>query len=409
MSNSNVLIIGGGASGILAAIVARRNGAQVTLLEKNPRIGKKILATGNGRCNYTNINTNQNAYNQPDFVFDALSQFTASDTIDFFEELGIAPKIEDFGKAYPLSEQASSIIDVFLYELEHLKIKILTERSVNLIEKKGDQFTVLCTNGETYHADKIIIATGGKAMPSTGSDGLGYPIARKLGHHVTPIFPALVKLKLESPYLKQLNGVKISSTVQLKNNHQVIQEETGDILFTAYGISGPTILDISRKANEYLNQKINPTINVILLNKLSIEDIIQRFKKSLNKPVDFSLIGLVNKRLISALIKEAGIQKQNMLVSELNEEQLDKLINLLFNWEFKVIGSKGFEDAQITAGGIDVSEVNPHTMESKIVKNLYFIGEVLDVDGLCGGYNLQWAWSSAYVAGKNASQRGRDD
>ncbi len=403
MNKSNIFIVGGGASGILAAIVAKRNGSNVTILEKNPRIGKKILATGNGRCNYTNIKASKDAYNHPDFVHTILNQFSASDALVFFEELGIAPKIEDYGKAFPLSEQATSIIDVFLYELHRLEINIITEVTVNSIEKKGNKFQIKTASGQHYQADKVIIATGGKAMPSTGSDGLGYPLARKLGHHVTTIFPALVKLTLSSPYLKQLDGVKISSKVQLVNKNQLIQEEFGDILFTKYGISGPTILDISRKANELLIQKESPKINVILIDSIPRKEIEIRFQKFSDKPVDFSLIGLINKRLISALIKEAGINKQNTLISDLSFSEIQKLISLLFSWEFNITGSKGFEDAQVTAGGVDISEVNSETLESKLVSGIYFTGELLDIDGLCGGYNLQWAWSSGYVAGKHAS------
>jgi len=403
VNKSNIFIVGGGASGILAAIVAKRNGSNVTILEKNPRIGKKILATGNGRCNYTNIKASKDAYNHPDFVHTILNQFSASDALVFFEELGIAPKIEDYGKAFPLSEQATSIIDVFLYELHRLEINIITEVTVNSIEKKGNKFQIKTASGQHYQADKVIIATGGKAMPSTGSDGLGYPLARKLGHHVTTIFPALVKLTLSSPYLKQLDGVKISSKVQLVNKNQLIQEEFGDILFTKYGISGPTILDISRKANELLIQKESPKINVILIDSIPRKEIEIRFQKFSDKPVDFSLIGLINKRLISALIKEAGINKQNTLISDLSFSEIQKLISLLFSWEFNITGSKGFEDAQVTAGGVDISEVNSETLESKLVSGIYFTGELLDIDGLCGGYNLQWAWSSGYVAGKHAS------
>ncbi|PKK97090.1 MAG: aminoacetone oxidase family FAD-binding enzyme [Tenericutes bacterium HGW-Tenericutes-3] len=404
MDRIKIGIIGGGASGIFAGIVASRNNTDVTIFEKNNRIGKKILATGNGRCNYTNINASENAYNHPSFTKDVLMQFSAQKTIEFFKELGIEPKIEDFGKAYPLSEQASSIVDVFLYELERLNIDVKTDAYVKEITKKGNQFVITLADGKTYQSDKVILATGGKAMPSTGSDGLGYPIARKFGHHISTIFPALVKLKLDSPYLKSLNGVKISSTVQLLNNNQVIQEETGDILFASYGISGPTILDLSRKANELLNNKETPIINVKLLNQMTKEEVYKRFEKAIDKPVDFSLVGLINKRIIPALIKNAGIEKNNTLVCDLSKIEKEILIDSLFNWYFKISGSKGFEDAQVTAGGIDIHEINQYTLESKIVPGLYFTGEVIDIDGICGGYNLQWAWSSGYVAAKNATK-----
>lgn len=404
MTNKEIIVVGGGASGILAAIVAARNGAHVTILERNARIGKKILATGNGRCNYTNTLTTQRDYNHPEFVADALDIFSPETALTFFTQLGISPKIEDEGKTYPLSEQASSILDVLMYELNHLNVDIITNVHVQNINKNKNNFTVLLADQTQYKADKVILCTGGKAMPSSGSDGLGYPIARKLGHHVTTIFPALVKLKLDYPYLKQMDGVKISSIVQLVHQNRVIKEEKGDILFTSYGISGPTILQLSRKANELVLKHETVYINVILVNSLSKDEVYQRFSESKDKPVDFSLIGLINKKLISAVLKEAKIEKQNTLVSELKDQEIDHIVNLLFSWKFVVTGSKGFEDAQVTAGGIDINEIDSKTMESKLISGLYIAGEVMDIDGPCGGYNLQWAWSSAYVAGLNASK-----
>lgn len=404
MVEQNIIVIGGGASGILSAIVAARNGAHVTILERNPRIGKKILATGNGRCNYTNTLTTQNNYNHPEFVFDALQIFSPETTLTFFNQLGITPKIEDEGKTFPLSEQASSVLDVLMYELIKLNVNIIINAHVQSINKIKNKFSVVLADKTEYTADRIILCTGGKAMPSSGSDGLGYPIARKLGHHVTTIFPALVKLKLDYPYLKQMDGVKISSIVQLVHQKKVIKEEKGDILFTSYGISGPTILQLSRKANELLHQHEDVFVNVILVNAISRDDVFNRFIESKDKPVDFSLIGLINKRLISALLKEAQIEKQNTLVSQLQEDEIHRIIDLLFNWQFRVTGSKGFEDAQVTAGGVDINEINSKTMESKLVLGLYFAGEVIDIDGPCGGYNLQWAWSSAFVAGLYASR-----
>lgn len=404
MANNKIIIVGGGASGILAAIVAARNGAHVTILERNPRIGKKILATGNGRCNYTNTLTTQKDYNHPEFVAEALNIFSPEVTLDFFNQLGITPKIQDEGKTYPLSEQASSILDVLMYELTQLGVDIICNAHVQNITKNKNSFTISLLDKTEYQADKVILCTGGKAMPSSGSDGLGYPIARKLGHHVTTIFPALVKLKLDYPYLKQMDGVKISSIVQLIHQNKVIKEEKGDILFTSYGISGPTILQLSRKANELLLSHEEAYLNVILVNSLSKADVKKRFAESIDKPVDFSLIGLINKRLISAVLKEAKIEKQNTLVSDLHDEEIHRIIDILFNWRFKVVGSKGFEDAQVTAGGVDIKEINSKTMESKLIPGLYLAGEVIDIDGPCGGYNLQWAWSSAYVAGMNASR-----
>jgi len=403
MKQQNILIIGGGASGLLAAIIARRQKANVTILERNLKIGKKILATGNGRCNFTNANATKNDYNHPEFVSKAFEVFGPKATIDFFESLGIAPKIEDLGKTYPLSEQASSILDVLVYEINRIGVHVVTDARVKSIKKNNNVFTVQLENGIRYDGDKVIICTGGKAMPSSGSDGSGYMLAQMMGHHVTHVFPALVKLKLDSPYLKQLDGVKIPAHVQLMHKSQMLQEEEGDVLFTKSGISGPTILQISRKANALLAEKQEIFIKVILVNLVTRADVEKRLSLSSSRPVDFSLVGLIHKKIIPSLLKEAGIHNHSILVSALSAKEKNKLLQLLFDWRFLVSESHGFEDAQVTAGGIDTSEINNDSMESKLVKGLYFTGEIIDIDGLCGGYNLQWAWSSGYLAGKKAS------
>lgn len=405
MKKPNIFIIGGGASGLISAIVAKRNGADVTILEKNPRIGKKILVTGNGRCNYTNANTTINDYNNPEFVQYAISYFNPQRTMSFFNDLGIVPKIENEGKTYPLSEQASSIIDVFLYELKNLNIEVVNNANVYNVIKKKNGFSIYLEDGRTFDCDKVIITTGGEAMPKTGSNGDGYELAKSLGHHIIKTFPALVKLKLESPHLNHLQGIKMPAKVELIHKNQVIQKEEGDILFGNYGISGPTILQLSRKAIELYLKGEKVYIKIILVSQMTKPEVQNRFNKDLKKPVDQSLVGMINKRYISAILKEANIEKHNTLVNNLTQEQLNKLVSLLFDWRFKVRGSKSFHDAQVTAGGIDTSEINAETMESKIISGLYFAGEVLDIDGRCGGYNLQWAWSSGYIAGEHASKK----
>jgi predicted Rossmann fold flavoprotein len=406
MKQSDIFIIGGGASGMIAAIIAKQNHANVTILERNPKVGKKILATGNGRCNYTNALAQTLHYNHPEFVEKAFSQFGPTETLRFFENLGIVPKIEEQGKTYPLSEQASSIVDVLLYELERLNVEIIVEAFVIQLIRKHQKFIIILSDGTQYEASKVILCTGGKAMPLSGSDGMGYELARKLGHQLTVIFPSLVKLTLQSPYLKHLEGVKFPGRVELLYNNETIQSEFGDILFTKYGISGPTILQLSRKANESMALNKTVIIKVVLVTQLQRMDVVRRFQNAIDRPVDFSLIGLIHKKIIPAILKEAGIDKNHRLVSEISQTKIDKIIELLFDWRFTVTGSKSFEDAQVTAGGIKIEEINPETMESKLVKNLYFAGEIIDIDGLCGGYNLQWAWSSGYLAGLNASQEG---
>lgn len=404
MEKQNIIIVGGGASGMIAAVVAARNGQKVTILERNSRIGKKILVTGNGRCNYTNTETNNLDYNNPQFVDYALEYFGPHRVIDFFMELGIAPKVEQECKTYPLSEQASSIIDVFLYELNRLKVNVVTDAYVTNIIKRDNIFTVFLEDGKRFDSDVVIIATGGRAMSSTGSDGSGYALAEKFGHTITEVFPSLVKLKLDSPYLNHLQGIKMPAKVELIHKNEVLQTEEGDILFGNYGISGPTILQLSRRAVQLYNQGEDVFIKIILVNSMSKAEVLHRFEISGSKSVDFSLVGLINKRYISAILKEAGIQKQNMLVSELSQSQLFSLVDLLFDWRFPIKGSKSFADAQATAGGVSLQEINSQTMESTIVERLYFTGEVMDVDGRCGGFNLQWAWASGFIAGMNASR-----
>jgi len=404
MSQTEVYVIGGGASGLVAAIVAKRNGAQVTILERNHRIGKKILATGNGRCNYTNVLANPTDYNNPDFVQQALTYFPPARAITFFEQLGIVPKVENEGKAYPLSEQASSIVDVLLYEINRLNIKVIANAFVKNINYSNQKFNIYLENRQHFIADKVIVATGGRAMPKSGSDGNGYDLARALGHTVTNTFPSIVKLKLDSPYLRHLEGIKMPTQVDLMVEDKVIQSEYNDIIFGNYGISGPAILDISRKALDIWHSGKSPEVRLQLITTLSRQDIVERFQTAEYKPIDASLVGLIHKRYISAIIKEAGIEKQNTLVKDLSKTELNRLIDLLFDWRFKITGSKSFHDAQATAGGVSLKEIDSATMESTIVPNLYFCGEVMDIDGRCGGFNLQWAWSSGFIAGEQAAR-----
>lgn len=399
----DVVVIGGGASGIIAALSADMNGAKVLLIEKNNRIGKKILVTGNGRCNYTNVLLDKNDFNNPEFVQRTLDQFDVKDTIDFFDSLGISPKVEVEGKTYPLSEQASSFLDVFLYELNRRAVNIKLSQEVSRVQKRKDYFEVITTEGERFQGRRVILATGGMAMPLTGSNGSGYDIAKSFNHRITDVFPALVKLKLDSPYLKHLAGVKIDSEISLVIDGEVQQTEHGDILFANYGISGPTILEISRKANQALRAKKNVELKIVLVQSLARNKILNRLDNFADKEIDQSLIGLINKRFINVLIKEAGIEKSNSLVKNISKQNLNRLISLLYDWRLKVTGSLGFEEAQVTAGGVDVSQVDNLTLESKLTKGLYFTGEVLDIDGRCGGFNLQWAWTSGFVAGKHAS------
>ncbi|MBU5425535.1 NAD(P)/FAD-dependent oxidoreductase [Tissierella pigra] len=407
MSN-RIIVIGGGAAGMMAALAAKEHGSEVLILERNDRVGKKLLATGNGRCNYTNINLNINNYhgNNPKFSYVGLSEFNVDKTIEFFEKLGITPAIEENGKVFPLSFQASSVLDVLRYEIEDRGIELITEAQVSEIKRKNG-FSVILKDKTTFIGDKVIIATGGMALPSSGSDGSGYTICKKLGHTITDIFPGLVQLKLESNFLRSLDGVKFFGIAGIYIDNKLVLEDKGDILFTSYGISGPPVLQLSRIALDYLNKGKNVELKVSIIHTKTEEELFEyllnRFSFMPKKAIEAGLIGLINKRLIIPILKEINIDKEKV-ISSLSKEEIRKLTNILISWKFKVVGSQSWGNAQITAGGVNTDEVDNKTMESKIVKGIYIVGELLDIDGDCGGFNLQWAWSSGYIAGSNAAR-----
>ncbi|WP_312907561.1 NAD(P)/FAD-dependent oxidoreductase [Tissierella praeacuta] len=406
--SKKIIIIGGGAAGMMAALSVKRYGGDALILEKNDRVGKKLLATGNGRCNYTNKNLNINNYhgNNPKFAYSALSEFDVERTIEFFESLGITPAVEDNGKVFPLSFQSSSMLDILRYEIETQGIELITEAQVSEIKKKN-QFTVTLKDKRIFEGDRVIIATGGMALPSSGSDGNGYNLCKKLGHTITEIFPGLVQLKLESKFLRALDGVKFLGVAGIYIDNKLILEDSGDILFTSYGISGPPVLQLSRTALDYMNKEKNVELRVSIIHTKTQEELLEylvnRFKLMPNKTIEIALIGLINKRLIIPLLKETNIDK-NKNAASLSKDEMRKLSEILTSWSFKVIGSQSWGNAQVTAGGVNTAEVDNKTMESKIVKGLYIVGELLDIDGDCGGFNLQWAWSSGYIAGLNAAK-----
>lgn len=346
MRSKKIIVVGGGAAGMTAAISAGRLGADVTILEKNPRVGKKILATGNGRCNYTNVNVNVSCYNgnNPKFTYSALSDFTIEETISFFEKLGIEHKVEDLGKVFPMSDQASSILDVLLYELNNIGVNIICDANVKNILKDENRFVVQVESGKEYTADKVILTPGGKAMPSSGSDGSGYELAKKLGHKITDIFPALVQIMLEGQYFKRIDGVKFVGTAEIIHNNKSIIKDRGDILFTNYGVSGPPVLQISRKAGELLNQRKEAYVKLDILDAMTVDEvralINKRFGHNPEKSVEFSLVGLINKRLIPVILLEAGIEDIKRPVSYITASETESIVRVLKDWRFKIRGTK---------------------------------------------------------------------
>ncbi len=399
------IIIGGGASGLLAAILIKKWGQPVVVLERNPRVGKKILATGNGRCNFTNIGATAEDYysENPEFIKTVLKRHSPQEVVTFFEELGIAHKVEEEGKVFPMSDQASAVLDVMRYELQEKDV--LCNAYVREIEPLEDGYRLHLEDGRQLSGKNILIATGGKAMPSTGSDGNGYRLVEQLGHRITPLRPSLVQLRLVADGLKAVSGVKFKGVATLDCDGKTIQKESGDILFADYGISGPPILQLSAPAGTLLQANREPTIRLNLLPEFQgsslISHLYTRFYGRADKPLAFALVGLINKRLIPKIIQVAGIQSGQILAATLSDRDIKALADVLQNWTFKVKGTKSWPSAQVTAGGVDTKEIDPNRMISKIHPGLYFSGEVIDVDGRCGGYNLHWAWVSAMVAAQS--------
>ncbi len=398
-----IAVIGGGASGIMSAISAARNNAEVTIYERCERIGRKILATGNGRCNYTNINAGVLNYHgkNPRFIENSINSFWVNETKDFFAELGMLTKVEENGKAYPYSLQASAVLDVLRYELERLGVKIVTEFEVKEIFKKNSEFVIKSYDGQTAISDKVIVSTGGKASPSLGSNGSGYKIAEDFGHKITKLYPSLVQIKTDTNIIKALKGIKLDANVEIFAGNKK-EKAFGEILFTDYGLSGPVIFNISRICTEAGNKQISLDI-LPEINHNDLYDIL-RERRTQKRNLETFFVGMINKKVGMAVMKYAGVLPYSRTSDTISDKELKRLVDALKNFRLEVTGTMSWNNAQVTAGGIVTDDINPSTMESKFINGLYFTGEILDIDGDCGGYNLQWAWSSGYIAGKEASK-----
>lgn len=413
MIHHDLIIIGGGASGLIAAIIAKDLGKDVAIIEATDRIGKKILTTGNGRCNISNSNINSPFKNfhseNTDFFANVLNNFTVEDTKNLFLSLGLPITELENGKMFPKSLQASSVIDIFRMSLDDKNIPLYTSCKVINIEK-SKKFTIHTNNEEFYEfsCKKLILSCGGKSAPKTGSDGSGFKLSKLLGHNIIEPLPGIVQLKLDYPYLKALSGIKFDGSASIIIDDNIVRTEKGEILFTDYGISGPPILQLSSYASKALYKNKNVKISIDMFpneTKEDIENFIYSHFSIFNyREISSCLIGVVNKKMISTLLKDIGIKDVHTCCSELDWKYISILISRLKNWQFKCTGTNGFSNAQVTLGGVNTKEINNITLESKIVKDLYFCGEIMDVHGDCGGFNLQWAWSSGYLAGTSASQ-----
>lgn len=392
-----VAIIGGGAAGIFSALVASEK-HEVTIFERNNRIGKKLLATGNGRCNLTNVSVERkNFHGDGDFAYKIYKKFDNETAVKYFEDLGILTTTKESGKIYPRSLTAASVLNVFLEELENRNIEVKTDKYINKIEKIKNRFKIY-TKEESYTFDRVIMATGGMSMASSGSDGNGYKLLKDLGHTVLETHPALVQLKLKSNFLKHLSGTKVEGVCYLLKDGKVIKERSGDILFTDYGISGPPILDLSRYVLDG-NYRLRFSIVNDLMTEEDKNDFLEYFYRMISSKdmtLERFLIGILNKKFIHYVLKTLDLDR-NMKIMDLDPSKSYELLKILTESEFEIIGNNGYKNSQVTVGGISTKEINEN-MESKIVNGLYIVGEILNIDGDCGGYNLQWAWSSAYVA-----------
>ncbi len=394
-----IAVIGGGASGLFAAIAAKNDNTNVTIYEKEKRLGRKILATGNGRCNMTNINASEKDYHSADLSFmrGVINRFWVDETLSFFSELGVLWKEEDRGKVYPYSDTASSVLDVLRKRVDMLGVKTECEFNVSSVKKKDNRFIIESASGIKQYCDRVIVATGGKAGSSLGSDGSGYALLKSFGHSITPLYPSLVQIKTETEFVRKLKGIKVNAKVSIGNKN-----ETGELLFTEYGISGPTVFSLS----SYLGS--NKTVNIDIMPEYSYRNVYEmlcmRCAYLYEAPLEEFFVGMLNKRVGQAILKRAGIMPLSRPASSLSEKEIQSVAKLIKCLTLKIEGTASWNNAQVTKGGVSVSEFEPSTMQSKFAKGLHACGEVLDIDGDCGGYNLQWAWSSGYLAGSSASK-----
>jgi len=413
-----IAVIGGGAAGMTAALAARKCGGAVTIYEKNDRVGKKLLMTGNGKCNFTNLDFSC-SYFRSDSCQDKEKQvffdsFGVDDTLRFFEELGLLVKNKN-GYLYPFCEQASAVLDLLRFACDRAGIKTLVRTEVKKLCKKGNKFFIEAkqTNGDKVDLvrikeeavfDRVVLACGSKAGPKGIASGSGYLLAASLGHHVITPVPALVQLRCKEVFFKQLAGVRSTCALTLYLDEKEIQKERGELQLTDYGISGIPVFQFSRYAAKALSEKRNVKVSIDFLPDFSKEEysgiIHNRFERKKGEPAEEFFLGIANKKLLQLFFKLADL-KPGEEIGESNRKKWEKVFSLLRKFDTQVTACNPFENAQVCAGGVSMGEVTK-TLESTLVSGLFFAGELLDIDGRCGGYNLQWAWTSGHIAGENA-------
>ena len=390
-----MIIIGAGAAGLCAAITSARAGHTVTLLEQNSKIGKKILVSGNGKCNIDNryINTNRFHSQNPSFIEDVLTDYHFEAVEKFFTSIGLELVEGKEGKMFPMSLQASSVVELLEYEAKRAGVQIICDCAVTSIAKDADTFTLETAQG-TKTCEKLLLASGSSAAPQLGGSNSGYAFATKMGHTLIPRHPSLVQLCSEEAWVKACAGVKVAGLAKLYANGEYISEKKGDLLFTNYGISGLAILDLSREVSTRLANFDYCELNLDLMPEMSKEKLtnllLNRIGEGSEKPLNLWLQGVIHKKLIPSIIERSKCKAGEE--GELNRKEINKIVHSIKNLKLSINDTKGFQGAEVATGGINTTEVNPQTMESKLVQNLYFAGEILDVDGDRGGFNFHFAW-----------------
>lgn len=409
-----VIVIGGGASGLMAAVTAASKGAAVTLLEGMEKPGKKILVTGNGRCNLTNTDeTRKDRYrgSSPEFIETVLGQFPVSKTMEYFEQLGLLLKNRN-GYVYPYVNQASAVQELLLMEAARLHVKVKCNEKVKHLEKTENGWKVQ-TETWCYSCHRVILAAGSRALPGTGSDGSGYVLAKSLGHRIITPMEALVPLKVRENWVRKLAGIRMPARITLKvfpdgkiRDHSPLKwyQEDGELQWTEYGISGIVVFQLSRYAVRALAEKKNVTAELDLMPEYEEEQLFLHMKNRMRyERAEEWLTGLLPKKMISVILELCGLRASKK-VSDLTESEIRSVVDQCKQLTLHITGSRSFDAAQVCSGGVDTDQVDPVTLESKCNPGLYFAGEILDVDGICGGYNLQWAWSSGYAAGLHSAK-----
>lgn len=399
-----IAIIGAGASGIIAALKASEKN-QVILIDGNDKCGKKILLTGNGRCNYWNedISLEQYETDAKEALGEILSEENKNETLSFLDSIGIYPKVKN-GYYYPFSNQAASIREILDKEIKNRNIEVKYGNKVKEVTKQNDSFVIILENNEKIYADKVVVATGSKAYPKTGSDGFGYEIADSFGHNINMVVPALTQLKANEKFLKDWENVRCDAKISLFVDGQNLKEDVGEIQLTANGISGICVFNISGLASKNISfgKRVEVEINFLPnLENNFYAWISDRVNKMPEKTIEEVLESIFNYKLMFVLLKQANISKDKKW-NELNENGKKALCDKIEHFRLNIIDTESFDKAQVCTGGVSLTEINPATFESKLVPNLYFVGEVLDVDGKCGGFNLAFAWISGYLAGRGA-------